>query len=269
MAGQSRNPDRLNFKAMITIISPAKKLDIKSETGGMKHTTPEFTDKAAALVEELRQFSPTDLAVLMNVSNDIANLTFERYSQWKEPFNTTNARQALFAFKGDVYRSLDAGSLGKDDLEFAQGHLRIISGLYGILRPLDLIRPYRLEMGAAFTTSEGGSLYDYWTATITKALNKELKKQNTAVLVNLASQEYFRAVDTDKLEGDVITPVFKEYRDDQYKVLGILAKKARGMMVRFIIRKRIDDPQEIKLFNEGGYSFDYNLSSEKEWVFTR
>ncbi len=254
---------------MITIISPAKKLDFNSKTDGPDYTTPVFTDKAADLVEELRQFSPTDLAVLMNVSSDIANLTFERYSQWKKPFNKDNARQALFAFKGDVYRSLDAGSLEKSDLGYAQDHLRILSGLYGILRPLDLIMPYRLEMGAKFTTSEGKTLYEYWTSSITRALNEELGKQKTAVLVNLASHEYFRVVDIENLEGDVITPVFKEYRDNQYKVVGILAKKARGMMTRFIIRERIENPEDIKLFNEGGYSFDYNLSSETGWVFTR
>lgn len=254
---------------MITIISPAKKLDFKSKLDGPGHTTPKFTDKAADLVEELRQFSPTDLALLMNVSSDIANLTFERYSQWKKPFNKDNARQALFAFKGDVYMSIDAGSLSKDDLGYAQDHLRILSGLYGILKPLDLIMPYRLEMGAKFTTSEGGNLYEFWTSSITGALNEELDKQKSAVLVNLASQEYFRVVDTENLEGNVITPVFKEYRNDEYKVVGILAKKARGMMARFIIRERIEDPEDIKLFNGGGYSFDYNLSSETEWVFTR
>ncbi|TVR72629.1 MAG: peroxide stress protein YaaA [Marinilabiliales bacterium] len=254
---------------MITIISPAKRLDFKSKSGIPGHTEPRFTEKAAALVEDIRQFSPTDLAVLMNVSDDIANFTFEHYMRWKNPFDIDDAKQALFAFMGDVYQSLDAGSLSDEDIDFAQKHLRILSGLYGILRPLDLIQPYRLEMGTKITTSSGGDLYAYWSPSITAAINEDLGKHGPETLINLASREYFRAVDTKKLTGEVITPVFKEYRNGRYQVMGMLAKRARGMMARFIIKKRIVKADEIKLFNEAGYSYDDNMSSASEWVFTR
>ena len=254
---------------MIIVISPAKKLDFKTKSKVKKHTVPGFLDKSAELMEDLRQFAPTDLAVLMNVSDDIANLTFERHSQWKTPFDTENALQALLAFKGDVYRGIDANSFSSEDMDFAQDHLRILSGIYGVLRPMDLIQPYRLEMGAKFKTSRGKSLYRFWTDTITSALNRDLKKHREKILVNLASHEYFRVINEDRLEGEVVTPVFREYRNDQYKVVGILAKKARGMMSRFIIRNRLKKTEEIKLFSMDGYSYDDNLSSEKEWVFTR
>ncbi len=254
---------------MIIIISPAKRLDIKTNGKIRKNTTPGFLDKSTQLIEELRQFSPTDLAVLMNVSDDIANLTFERYSQWKTPFDTENAGQALLSFNGDVYRSMKPENFSGDDMDFAQDHLRILSGLYGMLRPLDLIQPYRLEMGAKLITSGGKSLYRFWTGTITEAINNDLEKHREKVLVNLASQEYFRVIDTEKLRGKVVTPVFKEYRNDKYKVIGILAKKARGMMGRFIIQNRLSKAEDIKHFSMEGYSYDDNQSSDNEWVFTR
>lgn len=254
---------------MIITISPAKKLDIKDEIKTGKHTTPQFLSKSKELMNDLRQFSPKDLAVLMNVSNDIANLTFERYSKWKTPFDNKNSKQALHAFKGDVYRSMDPKKFSSEDMDFAQNHLRILSGLYGMLRPLDLIQPYRLEMGIKFKTSGGKDLYEFWSDTITKALNKELQKQKSTILINLASQEYFKVIQSDSIKGNIVTPVFKEYRNDKYKVLGILAKRARGMMCRFIIQNRLDKVQDIKLFNEDGYSYDDNMSTEAEWVFTR
>lgn len=254
---------------MIIILSPAKKLDLKIDEKVRDNTTPLFLDKSSQLIEELRQFSPTDLAVLMNVSDDIANLTFERYSKWKAPFDTDNAGQALLSFNGDVYRSMKPENFSADDIDFAQDHLRILSGLYGMLKPLDLIQPYRLEMGAKYITSGGKSLYRFWIDTITEAINSDLEKHREKVLVNLASQEYFRVVDTEKLRGRVVTPVFKEYRDDKYKVIGILAKKARGMMSRFIIQNRLKKAEDIKHFSMEGYSYDDNLSSGNELVFTR
>ncbi len=254
---------------MIVVISPAKKLDFNSKSKGENYTTPEFLDKSSEIINVIRQFSPKDLAVLMNVSDDIASLTFERHSQWRAPFNKENSRPAIHAYKGDVYRGMSADDFSDEDLEFAQGHLRILSGLYGILRPLDLIQPYRLEMGTKFRPFGGKDLYGFWTETITSAINSDLKKHSEKVLVNLASQEYFKAVNEDNLDGKVVTPVFREYRNDQYKVVGILAKKARGMMSRFIISNRLKKAEEIKLFNLGGYSYDDNLSSEKEWVFAR
>ncbi len=254
---------------MIIVISPAKKLDFKTKSKGEIYTTPEFLDKSAEIINVIRQFSPKDLAVLMNVSDDIASLTFERHSQWKTPFDKENARPAIHAFRGDVYRGMSADDFSDEDLKFAQDHLRILSGLYGVLRPLDLIQPYRLEMGTKFKPFGGKDLYGFWTETITSAINTVLQKHKEKVLVNLASHEYFRAVNEYNLGGKVVTPVFMEYRNDQYKVVGILAKKARGMMCRFIIRNRLKKAEEIKLFNLGGYSLDDNLSSKKEWVFTR
>lgn len=255
---------------MIILISPAKKLDFNKERQvNEEYTTPEFLDKSARLINELRKFSPKDLSVLMNVSDDLANLTFERYSQWKTPFDPGNAKPALFAFQGDVYRSMDTKSFSGQDIDYAQDHLRILSGLYGLLRPLDLIQPYRLEMGIKFRPFGGKDLYEYWTETITAAINEELKKQKEKVVVNLASQEYFKAVNTSNLDGKVINPVFKEYRDNKYKVVGILAKKARGMMSRFIIRNKPEKAEDIKHFESGGYHYDDNLSSANEWVFTR
>lgn len=255
---------------MIIVISPAKKLDFNKERQvDEEYTTPEFLDKSASLINEIRKFSPKDLSVLMNVSEDIASLTFERHSQWKTPFNTGNAKPALFAFQGDVYRSMDTKSFSKPDTDYAQDHLRILSGLYGILRPMDLIQPYRLEMGIRFRPFGGKDLYAFWTESITTSLNKELKKQKEKALINLASQEYFKAVNTHYLDGRVITPVFKEYKDNKYKVVGILAKKARGMMSRFIISNKLEKAEDIKHFESGGYHYDDNLSSGDEWVFTR
>ena len=254
---------------MIIVISPAKKLDFKTKSKGKNYTSPEFLDKSAEIINVIRQFSPKDLALLMNVSDDIASLTFERHSKWEIPFDEENARPAIHAFKGDVYRGMSADSFSDEDLEFAQAHLRILSGLYGVLRPLDLIKPYRLEMGTKFKPFDGKGLYGFWTETITSAINAQLKKHKERILVNLASQEYFKAVNEDNLEAKVVTPVFREYRNDQYKVVGILAKKARGMMCRFIIRNRLKKAENIKLFNDDGYSYDDNLSSRKEWIFTR
>ncbi len=254
---------------MIVIISPAKRLDFKSENKVSRHTLPRYLDKSAALIKELLKIPPDELAVLMNTSRDIANLTYERYSKWKTPFNIENARQALFAFYGDVYRSMDPGSFSDEDMDFAQDHLRIISGLYGVLRPYDLIQPYRLEMGTGLSTSQSRNLYDFWSSAVTTSVNEDMRKQKEKVLVNLASREYFMAVDTGKIEGDLVTPVFKEYRGDKYKTVGINAKKARGLMSRYIIRKRLEKARDLKLFNEEGYSYDDNLSSGGEWVFTR
>ena len=254
---------------MLIIISPAKRLDFGAKNDALKHTVPEFLDKSTRLVEELRKFSPEDLQDLMDVNPDIARLNFERYLQWETPFNADNALQALLAFRGDVYRSMDPLTFTRKDMEFAQDHLRILSGLYGILRPLDLIRPYRLEMGSKFRLPEKKDLYEFWSATITSSVNRDLIKQKEKVLVNLASREYFKAVDTGKLEGEIVTPVFKQYQNGKYRVAGIRAKLARGMMTRYVIQNRVERAEDIKLFNEEGYSYDDNLSSPEEWVFTR
>jgi uncharacterized protein len=252
---------------MLIVVSPAKNLDFKSKIRIEKYTVPRFPDKSAELVGLLRSFSHDELKELMSVSAEIAALTFERYSRWEA--GTENLRQAVFAFRGDVYRGMEPESFSAKDLDFAQDRLRIISGLYGLLRPLDLIRPYRLEMGVKLKTPAGNSLYSFWSDTITEALNEELRDHKEKVLVNLASQEYFKAIDPGKLEGTVVTPVFKEYRDGVYKVIGIIAKKARGRMTRFIIQNRLGQADGIKHFNLDGYGYDDNMSSENEWVFTR
>lgn len=254
---------------MIIVISPAKKLDFKSIAPTQKHTTPAFLDKSAILIEELRKFSPSDLAILMNISSDIANFAFERYSQWRTPFDTGNAKQAVFAFNGDVYRSMGTDDFSDDDIDYAQNHLRIISGLYGLLRPLDLIQPYRLEMGIKFRIAGDKNLYQFWSNTITMAINELIENDNQKVLVNLASNEYFKAVDTGRLKGKVVSPVFREYRDGMFKSVGILAKRARGLMTRHIIKNKLADIEEIKLFNPNGYAYTEDLSTEHEWVFTR
>lgn len=254
---------------MIIIVSPSKRLDFETKNTVSKHTVPSFLDKSAQLVEELRQISPSGLKVLMNVSEGIARLTYKWYSQWEAPFNNENAHQALLTFKGDVYRSMDPESFSAEDLDFAHEHLRILSGLYGILRPLDLIQPYRLEMGTKLPIGRKIDLYEFWSASITSSINQDMKEQKEQVLVNLASREYFDAVDTGKIGGKLVTPVFREYRNDKYKVIGILAKKARGMMTRYIIRNRLEEAEDIKSFNEHGYRYDDNLSTSVEWTFTR
>jgi uncharacterized protein len=254
---------------MLIVVSPAKKLDFKSKNRIEKYTFPGFLDKSAELAGLLRGFSPGELKKLMNVSDDIANLTFERFSEWEAGSGTENSRQAILAFRGDVYRGMEPESFTGVDMDFAQDHLRMISGLYGLLRPLDLIRPYRLEMGTDLKTGPVKSLYAYWSDTITNALNDELNDHEEKVIINLASQEYFRAVNPERLQGSVVTPVFKEYRDGGYRVIGIIAKKSRGRMTRFIIKNKLERVDEIKHFNLDGYAYDDNMSSDKEWVFTR
>lgn len=254
---------------MLTVISPAKTLDYESPVPSEEYTRPAHLKQSQLLVNRLRDFSALDLAELQHVSGKIAELNFERNHQWKTPFNTKNARQALFAFKGDVYTGLDAYTMSEKNIAFAQDHLRILSGLYGLLRPLDLMRPYRLEMGTKLSTSEGKNLYEFWDLQITGAINKQLKFIKTDTLINLASNEYFKSVKTKNLKGRVVTPVFKDYKNGEYKMIGFFAKKARGLMSRFIIDNELTQAEEIKAFNREGYVFKPALSDEKTWVFTR
>ncbi|MEZ5570590.1 MAG: peroxide stress protein YaaA [Halioglobus sp.] len=254
---------------MLTVISPAKTLDFETPAVTRKATQPQFLARAAELVEDARTLAPADIQHLMGVSTTIAELNHRRFLDWKRPFNLRNAKQSLLAFKGDVYVGLDADTLNEAQLQFAQDHLRIISGLYGLLRPLDLMQPYRLEMGLPLANRSGKNLYAFWDDMITLALNKQLQKSGTAVLVNLASQEYFRAVQTRALEAQVVTPVFKERKGDQYKVVSFFAKKARGQMARYIIEHELNEPEQMKQFRIGGYRYNKALSSEREWIFTR
>ncbi len=205
----------------------------------------------------------------MGVSKKIAELNHLRYGEWHAPFTPSNAKQAIWAFRGDVYTGLGADDFDPSDLQFAQKHLRMLSGLYGVLRPLDLIQPYRLEMGTRFATQEGGDLYRFWGSKITARLNRDLKSSGSSMLVNLASLEYFKSVRADDLDAQVVTPVFKERRNGDYKVISFVAKRARGAMSRYLVKHRIDDPADIKKFTEQGYRYNERLSDGGNWVFTR
>jgi len=254
---------------MLLVISPAKKLDFAIPVTTAIHSQPDYLDDAAILIKRMRHSSVEDLMAMMAVSEKIAKLNVERFQKWRRPFTTKNSRQALLAFKGDVYVGLDAINFDDGDLEFAQQHLRILSGLYGLLRPLDLMQPYRLEMGCKVDTVRGKNLYEFWGNRITEGLNKQLQQSGEKYLINLASNEYFKAVKPAFLQGEIITPLFKEYKDGQYKVLGVYAKKARGRLSRYIVKNRLRDPQAIKAFKQDGYSFSPSLSSDNNWVFTR
>jgi cytoplasmic iron level regulating protein YaaA (DUF328/UPF0246 family) len=205
----------------------------------------------------------------MQVSMKIAELNFERFEQWHTPFTPENAKQAVLAFKGDVYTGLDAESFSAADFKFAQSHLRILSGLYGLLRPLDLMQPYRLEMGRKVDTERGKNLYEFWGSKITEGLNRQMKNLKTSSLINLASNEYFKSVKPKELDGEIITPEFKDWKNGQYKMMGVYAKKARGQLSRFVIQNRLTDPEALKAFNVDGYGYNEEMSSGNKWVFTR
>lgn len=254
---------------MLTVISPAKTLDFETPPVTRKATQPRFLARSAELVEDVRALSPDDIRALMGVSANIAELNHQRFMNWGLPFTLENAKQSLLAFKGDVYVGLEADTLSAAQLNFAQQHLCILSGLYGLLRPLDLMQPYRLEMGLAFANRGGKNLYEFWGDAITTALDTQLRKSGTKVLVNLASNEYFRSVHVKALDAEVITPVFKDLKDGRYKVISFFAKKARGQMARFIIDKELNEPEGMKKFKQGGYRYNRIESSAREWVFTR
>ena len=254
---------------MLTVISPAKTLDFDSPPVTDAHTQPAHLTQSRKLVRRLRELSAADLSRLMKISDDLAQLNRDRYKHWKTPFRSENARQALFAFKGDVYIGLDAGSMQPEDLEFAQDHLRILSGLYGLLRPLDLMQPYRLEMGTRLDTDQGSNLYQFWGDRITRSLNQELQQTSSATLINLASGEYFKSVKPALLKADIVTPAFREFRDGEYKFIQFYAKKARGLMARYLVDQRIDKPEGLKDFDYEGYKYNASLSTAKDWVFTR
>ena len=254
---------------MLTVISPAKTLDFESPALTDEFSQPAHLSQSRKLMRHLRQFSSSDLSKLMNVSNAIADLNVKRNKRWKTPFKPENAKQALFAFRGDVYIGLDADSMNSDNIQFAQKHLRMLSGLYGLLRPLDLMQPYRLEMGSRLATDQGTNLYQFWDMRITKALNTELKQTGSDVLLNLASNEYFKAVKPKSVRSRIITPVFKDYQQGQYQMIGFFAKKARGYMTRYIIDEQINEVEQIKHFCREGYSYNPELSNQAEWVFTR
>ena len=254
---------------MLFILSPAKTLDYETAPTTKKSTQPLFIDQAASLVKSARKMDPEDIQGLMGVSEKIATLNHERFMNWEPDFSLKNAKQSVLAFKGDVYTGLQAEALSADQLAFAQKHLRILSGLYGLLRPLDLMRPYRLEMGLPFANAGGKNLYEFWGDRITETLGQHLKASGSPVLVNLASNEYFKAVKPKSLDVEVITPQFRDLKNGQYKMISFFAKKARGVMARYIIQKGLNEPEGLKRFKGGGYYYSKEHSEGNTWVFLR
>ncbi len=254
---------------MLVVVSPAKNLDYSSPVPLDTTTEPQLLSDAEALVERCQSLSPADLSSLMGISDKLATLNANRFAEFSTPFTKDNARQAIYAFNGDVYTGLDAYSLNEKDMAFAQQHLRILSGLYGVLRPMDLMQAYRLEMGTKLDNTQGNDLYAFWGEKITDTLNHALSAQGDNVLINLASNEYFKSVKKKALDGMIITPVFKDFKNGKYKVISFFAKKARGQMARYIIENQIDDVEGLKGFDSDGYHFDEAQSSSTEMVFLR
>ncbi len=256
---------------MLIVVSPAKSLDYESKIKTRKHSQPEFLAESQQLVKGLKKLQPDDLADLMNISDALAEENYRRYANWHIPFDLKNARQAIFAFKGDVYLGLQAENYSTADLNFAQKHLRILSGLYGILRPLDLMQAYRLEMGRKFAIGKTKDLYEFWGSKLTDKLNAEFAtySEKKRTLINLASNEYFGSVKTKDLEAEIITPQFKDWSNGQYRVLSFFAKKARGQMVSYIVKNRLKSPEKLKEFDVEGYRYDESESTDVKLVFKR
>ena len=254
---------------MLIVISPAKTLDYESPLPSKKFSQPQFLEESGKLIKVLKCLDPDAVQDLMHISTKLAELNVSRYLNWEQPFSPKNSRPAIFAFKGDVYAGLEARQYETADLDFAQKHLRILSGLYGLLRPLDLMQPYRLEMGLGLKNSRGSSLYDFWGEQLGSAITQALKEQKDNILINLASNEYFKAIKGKTGDAKIITPVFKDYKNGQYKVISFFAKKARGLMSTYIIKKRVKNISELLKFKEEGYSFSKKDSTEKELVFLR
>lgn len=253
---------------MLTLISPAKTLDFETPWE-LDSTQPQFLDDSQALIVELQKLSAVNISKMMSISEKLSVLNAERFLNWHLPFTPANSKPAILAFRGDVYTGLDADSFTKKDFNFAQQHLRILSGLYGVLRPLDLIQAYRLEMGTGFQNSRGKNLYEFWGDKISEHLHTELSTRKKPVLINLASNEYWSVVKPAKLQAEIITPLFKDSKNGQYKIISFFAKKARGMMSAFMIKNQINKPEDLKAFNAEGYYFNTKMSKDNEWVFTR
>ncbi|WP_374528976.1 peroxide stress protein YaaA [Acinetobacter sp.] len=254
---------------MLALISPAKTLDYESALPTDQHTLPRLLEHSQQLIDVSRKLSASEIASLMSVSEKIAQLNVARFRDWQPEFNFSNARQAIFAFKGDVYTGLDAYDLSAQDLEFAQTHLRMLSGLYGLLRPLDLMMPYRLEMGTKLANARGHNLYEFWGDQITQLVNADLAQENSELLVNLASDEYYKSVKESKVKAEIIKPVFLDQKNGKYKVISFYAKKARGLMARYIIQNQLNRVEDLKSFNTDGYYFDAASSMKGELVFKR
>lgn len=253
---------------MKIIISPAKNLDFKTPAPYDIRTEIRYCDQAKELIAELKKYSSDEIEKLMGVSSKIAALNKERYAQWHYPFSSINSKQAIYAFNGEVYHGINAMTFNEPEIEFAQNKLRILSGLYGILKPMDSILPYRLEMGTKLPNLKGQTLYSFWGDTLQHAMEEELHADD-GVLINLASTEYSKVLNLKEINATIVTPVFKDFRNGQLKQIMMYAKKARGMMARYIIQNQLTNVEDVKSFSDAGYLFDENLSNDKEWVFTR
>ena len=252
---------------MLIVLSPAKSLDLETPPTTSLHSTPDFLDHSAQLIERMRQFSPAEVGSLMGISDALSSLNVARYASWTPEL--TEARQAIMAFNGDVYAGFEARSLQPGQLDYAQSRVRILSGLYGLLRPLDLIHPHRLEMGTRLSTARGKDLYAFWGDTITNALNRTASEQQARVLVNLASEEYFKSVKPRQLNVPVISPVFEDWKNGKYKIISFYAKRARGMLARYAAVNGVRDPEQLKQFDVDGYGFVPDASNDTSWVFRR
>lgn len=254
---------------MLFVLSPAKTLDYDTPPAIPRHTMPDFIDDAAELVSILKAKSPSDIAELMSLSDALAALNVARYGSWSRRFTANNSKQAVLAFNGDVYEGLDASSLDEARLGYLQDHLRILSGLYGVLRPLDRMQPYRLEMGTRLANGRGKDLYAFWGDRVTDALNAEIENRNYKVLVNLASEEYFKVVKPKQLMVPVITPVFEDWKNGAYKIISFHAKRARGLVMRYAAQRGIADAEKLKSFDSEGYAYDAQNSTDLVWRFRR
>lgn len=254
---------------MLALISPAKTLDYESTLPTDHYTLPRLLDHSQQLIDVAQKLSASEIAQLMSVSEKIAHLNAARFQDWHSDFNFSNARQAIFAFKGDVYTGLDAYALAEPEVKFAQKHLRMLSGLYGLLRPLDLMMPYRLEMGTKLHNPAGTNLYAFWGNRITQLINADLAETESKILLNLASDEYYKSVKESKIQAEIIKPVFLDQKNGKYKVISFYAKKARGLMARYMIEHKLDRAEDLKSFNTDGYYFDADSSLKGELVFKR
>ncbi|MBL4911491.1 MAG: peroxide stress protein YaaA [Alteromonadaceae bacterium] len=254
---------------MLIVVSPAKNLDFESPLTTQEYTQAELLVHSQVLAERCKQLTPADLSSLMKISDKLAGLNAARFGQWSQPFTQENSRQAILAFNGDVYTGLDAASFSTQDFAFAQQHFRILSGLYGLLKPLDLMQAYRLEMGTKLANERGSNLYQFWGNIITDKVNEALAAQGDDVLINLASNEYFKAIKVKQVNGTIITPAFKDWKNGQYKMISFFAKKARGLMARYIIQKQLTDVEQLKEFDLAGYQYNAEFSQGNNWTFLR
>lgn len=254
---------------MLAIISPAKTLDFESKPVIPDYTLPEFLDESEKLVEKLRKMKPKKLSQLMNVSASLADLNFQRFQEWHRPFSPDNAKQAVLAFHGEVYIGLDAPSLSEEKLKKAQKKLRILSGLYGVLKPLDLMQPYRLEMGTSLSIGRKKDLYTFWGDKITGKIQQAIDESGSKILINLASNEYFKSINSKKLDAEIIAPAFKDMKNGEYKIITFFAKKTRGLMTRFILENDLKHPDDLQAFDADGYNYNPRLSKPGKPVFTR